>query len=254
MARHKRIIIFLIILFSVSGKVYSKNPPPGTGTSDVPANILIMLDNSGSMSARLSGAVQIHYPVDVNVDNSGNIYVLEYWNNRIKKFDSSGNYITAFGGYGSNCNQWRNARQFDIKDSVIYISDTSNYRFVTFKYTNLISNSNGCRITFVNSSGFSSVTPSDISLHIKINNSGSNSNNTGWLNANDAVSGVGVTSSNKNNNGTTCLSISGSYVSTSTLKYCYLPSPTTGDLYIRLGIKIGSNKNISYISVQNNLS
>ena len=131
MARYKRIIIFLIILFSISGKVYSKNPPPGTGTSDVPANILIMLDNSGSMSARLSGAVQIHYPVDVNVDNSGNIYVLEYWNNRIKKFDSSGNYITAFGGYGSNCNQWRNARQFDIKDNVIYISDTSNYRFVT---------------------------------------------------------------------------------------------------------------------------
>ena len=131
MARYKRIIIFLIILFSFSSKVYSKNPPPGTGTSDVPANILIMLDNSGSMSARLSGAVQIHYPVDVNVDNSGNIYVLEYWNNRIKKFDSSGNYITAFGGYGSNCNQWRNARQFDIKDNVIYISDTSNYRFVT---------------------------------------------------------------------------------------------------------------------------
>tara|TARA_A100001015_G_scaffold284350_1_gene350712 strand:+ start:2365 stop:6063 length:3699 start_codon:yes stop_codon:yes gene_type:complete len=141
MARYKRIIIFLIILFSFSSKVYSKNPPPGTGTSDVPANILIMLDNSGSMSARLSGAVQIHYPVDVNVDSSGNIYVLEYWNNRIKKFDSSGNYITAFGGYGSNCNQWRNARQFDIKDNVIYISDTSNYRFVTL-------NLNGsCRTT-----------------------------------------------------------------------------------------------------------
>ena len=131
MVTFKKIIFFIIILFSISSKVYSKNPPPGTGTSDVPANILIMLDNSGSMSARLSGAVQIHYPVDVNVDNSGNIYVLEYWNNRIKKFDSSGNYITAFGGYGSNCNQWRNARQFDIKDSVIYISDTSNYRFVT---------------------------------------------------------------------------------------------------------------------------
>ena len=110
MARYKRIIIFLIILFSIGSKVYSKNPPPGTGTSDVPANILIMLDNSGSMSSRLSGAVQIHYPVDVNVDNSGNIYVLEYWNNRIKKFDSSGNYITAFGGYGSNCNQWKNER------------------------------------------------------------------------------------------------------------------------------------------------
>ena len=48
--------------------MYAKNPPPGTGTTDIPANILIMLDNSGSMSGRLAGAVQIHYPVDVNVD------------------------------------------------------------------------------------------------------------------------------------------------------------------------------------------
>ena len=111
-------------------EVNAKNPPPGTGTSDIPANILIMLDNSGSMSARLAGAVQIHYPVDVNVDSNGNIYVLEYWNNRIKKFDSSGNYLKAFGGPGSNCSQWRSARQFDIYDNHIYIPDTSNYRIV----------------------------------------------------------------------------------------------------------------------------
>ena len=89
-----------------------------------------MLDNSGSMSARLAGAVQIHYPVDVNVDSSGNIYVLEYWNNRIKKFDSSGNYLKSFGGPGSGCSQWRSARQFDIKDNIIYISDTNNFRYV----------------------------------------------------------------------------------------------------------------------------
>ena len=130
MVRYWTIIFSFLIAFSFT-KTEAKNPPPGTGTTDIPANILIMLDNSGSMSARLAGAVQIHYPVDVNVDRFGNIYVLEYWNNRIKKFDSSGNYIKAFGGPGSNCSQWRNARQFDIKDDVIYISDTNNNRFVT---------------------------------------------------------------------------------------------------------------------------
>ena len=123
-------IIFGLFLSLFLTEVKAKNPPPGTGTSDIPANILIMLDNSGSMSARLAGAVQIHYPVDVNVDRFGNIYVLEYWNNRIKKFDSTGKFLKSFGGYGSNCSQWRNARQFDIKDNLIYISDTSNYRFV----------------------------------------------------------------------------------------------------------------------------
>ena len=44
----KRIIyLFLGILFF--SNLYAKNPPPGTGTSDLPANIMIMLDNSGSM-------------------------------------------------------------------------------------------------------------------------------------------------------------------------------------------------------------
>ena len=67
-----------------------QNPPPGTGTSDIPANILIMLDNSGSMSARLAGQFN---PLsrDVNVDSKETSMFLEYWNNRIKKFDSSGN-------------------------------------------------------------------------------------------------------------------------------------------------------------------
>ena len=118
MVRYWTIVLSLFLSLCMTGS-YAKNPPPGTGTSDIPANILIMLDNSGSMSARLAGAVQIHYPVDVNVDSSGNIYVLEYWNNRIKKFDSAGKYIKSFGGYGSNCSQWRNARQFDIKDNLI---------------------------------------------------------------------------------------------------------------------------------------
>ena len=112
-------IIFSLFLITSLSEVYAKNPPPGTGTTDIPANILIMLDNSGSMSARLAGAVQIHYPVDVNVDSNGNIYVLEYWNNRIKKFDSSGNYLKSFGGPGNGCSQWRSARQFDIKDNII---------------------------------------------------------------------------------------------------------------------------------------
>ena len=57
-----------------------------------------MLDNSGSMSAKLYNSVQVYYPLDVATDSSGNIYVMEYYNNRIKKFDSSGAYLKSFGG------------------------------------------------------------------------------------------------------------------------------------------------------------
>ncbi len=68
MARLTKIIIsLLIVLFSFQAQ--AKNPPPGTGTSDIPANILIMLDNSGSMSAKLYNSVEVYYPLDVATDS-----------------------------------------------------------------------------------------------------------------------------------------------------------------------------------------
>ena len=98
MARLTKIILtFLIVMFSFQAQ--AKNPPPGTGTSDIPANILIMLDNSGSMSSKLYNSVEVYYPLDVATDSSGNVYVMEYHNNRIKVFDSSGTYLRSFGGY-----------------------------------------------------------------------------------------------------------------------------------------------------------
>lgn len=120
-------IIFTLILVITSFQANAKNPPPGTGTSDIPANILIMLDNSGSMSAKLYSSVQVYYPLDVATDSSGNVYVMEYYNNRIKVFDSSGNYLRSFGGYGNSCNRWRYARQFTINNDEIYIADTYNH-------------------------------------------------------------------------------------------------------------------------------
>ena len=83
-------------------------------------SILIMLDNSGSMSAKLYNAVEVYYPLDVATDSSGNVYVMEYYNNRIKVFDSSGAYLRSFGSYGSGCNQWQYARQFTIYNDRIY--------------------------------------------------------------------------------------------------------------------------------------
>ena len=44
MVRLTKIIIVLFALL-ISLQAQAKNPPPGTGTSDIPANILIMLDN-----------------------------------------------------------------------------------------------------------------------------------------------------------------------------------------------------------------
>ena len=127
MVRFSKIILSLLIL-SFSFQAQAKNPPPGSGTSDIPANILIMLDTSGSMNDKLYSSVQVYYPLDVTTDSAGNVYVMEYFNNRIKVFDSSGAYLRSFGGYGYGCNQWRHARQFTIYNDEIYLADTYNKR------------------------------------------------------------------------------------------------------------------------------
>ena len=114
--------LFIIIIFSPWGIVYSKSPPPGTGTSDIPANILIMLDKSGSMDWNISGRTTLEDPTDVEVDSSGNIYILEYGRNRITKWNSSGTYIKDIGQTQS-CNRWRGSWFFKISDDKIYIAD-----------------------------------------------------------------------------------------------------------------------------------
>ena len=100
----KLIITLILFILILSNKAYSKLPPPGTGTSGVPANILIMLDNSGSMSWDINGnyisswRTLVSYPMDVAIDSSGNIYAIELNTRRIKVFDSSGSYVRQIGG------------------------------------------------------------------------------------------------------------------------------------------------------------
>ncbi|NQV78538.1 MAG: VWA domain-containing protein, partial [Lutibacter sp.] len=141
MVRLSAIIISLFLIFSFQAQ--AKSPPPGTGTSDIPANILIMLDNSGSMSARLYSSLQLYNPIDVTTDSSGNVYVLEYYNNRIKVFDSSGNYLRSIGSYGYGCNQWRYARQFTIHNNEIFIADTYNNKIKKLSLTGACKSSAG---------------------------------------------------------------------------------------------------------------
>ena len=113
------VIILILFLGLMSLPANSKNPPPGTGTADVPANILIMLDNSGSMSARVQASTGLYYPTDVQTDSRGNMYVLEYSRNLIKKFDANGNYQRAFSVQ-------QNPYDFQIYNDQIYVYEAWN--------------------------------------------------------------------------------------------------------------------------------
>jgi type IV pilus assembly protein PilY1 len=123
----RKFYIFLFLIFLVCNNSYSKSPPPGTGTSNIPANILIMLDNSGSMAWDINGNTisswnkYVSQPSDVVVDSKGFIYVLQMSNKRIKVFDDSGTYVKEIGTCSSTY-----PVQFDIYNDTIYVLDYAN--------------------------------------------------------------------------------------------------------------------------------
>ena len=126
----KKITILFLLILLLPNTVFAKSPPPGTG-SLVPANILIMLDNSGSMAWDLGGAQLttnsrlLTYPVDVQVDSAGDVYVLTNNDRKMTVFDSSGVKQREFLGYGSSCNKLIFGRFFDIYNDEIYLLDRS---------------------------------------------------------------------------------------------------------------------------------
>ena len=120
-------------------------------------------------------------------------------------------------------------------------------RYVTFKYTNIINDTNKITLELINCN-FTSVIQNNISLHIKIYNSSNTYHNTAWLNANKYINIIGISEINKNIDNTPCLSYN-NYTSTITKKYCYLPIGSTGNLYVRLGINSNVDLSLSYIKV-----
>ena len=65
----KKILITILLVFLIPNNSFAKAPPLGTG-SLVPSNIMIMLDNSGSMAwdlagAQLSSDSYLNFPTDI---------------------------------------------------------------------------------------------------------------------------------------------------------------------------------------------
>ena len=178
---------------------------------------------------------------NVNISNTKDLQLVNgYFSTpyNINAFNDYSNYfynnIFSYYNYSSNINESSNDK-----------------RYITFKYSNILNDTNKITIEFIESN-INDIISDDITLHIKVNNPSQSYFNTAWLDANKAINHIGINNNSKNINGTGCLNLYNNYPSTSKKKYCYLPNGSIGDLYVRLGFSINVDLLIRYIHVYNN--
>ena len=124
----------LILLLSLTGNVFSKALPPGSGIGDVPANVLILLDKSGSMGARMTSGAGVYYPEAVALDSSnGDVYAGQYYTYGIKKFTYATNAVdSSFGSSGiyrgsGNCRSYY-PRAMKVHNGFLYVAGYYQHR------------------------------------------------------------------------------------------------------------------------------
>ena len=135
------ILKIVLILSFFSNNSFAKNLPPGSGISDVPANVLILLDKSGSMSVRMTSGDGFSYPYSVATDSSGDVYVGQYWIRGIKKFTySTKKGDTSFGSNGiyrgsGNCRSYY-PMNMKVHNNKLYVASFYQHRVFRIDLSN----------------------------------------------------------------------------------------------------------------------
>ena len=90
MKKYFQKIILILILICFNQNISAKPLPPGSGEGDVPAQILILLDSSASMSRRISGT-RVNEIVGISMDSAGRYYATQHSGRRgVFRFSTDG--------------------------------------------------------------------------------------------------------------------------------------------------------------------
>lgn len=114
------IVIFLSVCFG-GAYYYSQNELP-------PAIELTI-----GTGAPGDSPTELNEPTGVTVDMSGNIYVLDTRNCKVKRFDGTGKMLDVWGGVGSDDSQFKEALRIEFApDNTVWVADTGNNRLQHF--------------------------------------------------------------------------------------------------------------------------
>ena len=80
-----------------------------------------------------TGNGEFAFPLEIAIDSDDCIYVVDYNNNRVQKFDSAGGYLLDWGSFGSGNGLFNSPRGIAIDSSNnIYVVDSGNNRIQKF--------------------------------------------------------------------------------------------------------------------------
>jgi DNA-binding beta-propeller fold protein YncE len=112
-----------LTLFLLAGLLASVTPL----RADNPPTYLFQWGSQGTNNG------QFDEPEGITIDSSFNIYVADFANNRIEKFDGNGNYLTQWGSQGISNGQFENPNGIAVDSSNnVYVADYDNYRIEKF--------------------------------------------------------------------------------------------------------------------------
>ena len=128
-------LIKILFLFSIfNNSVFAKGLPPGTGSNDVPANVLILLDKSGSMNTPIStGGITKPQAVAVNSVTQNSYVGMSSSIVRVKYDDMSVDTAWTFNNSGT-C-EMGDIKELRVHGNFLYVLDYSKDRLFRLTLT-----------------------------------------------------------------------------------------------------------------------